>query len=126
MSVGDPRQRPFPISQETFILHVAVGVRPLSPTPKARTGSSLSHVQQGPGTQSSPDQSACLLPRFLNVEDDQIFSHTWSLSSDRTEKYRRSKGHGEVLTRQYLAAFPDAFSDANSSCGCMNYPLYIQ
>ena len=52
---------------------------------------------------------------LLNVKDDQIFSHVWSPSSDRTEKHRGVEGRGEFLTRQFLgvslAASPDAFSE---------------
>lgn len=82
--------------------HFAHGHRSQAPSPttKARTRSSLSHRQQGVGTQSSTDESDGLFLGFLNVEDDQILSHIWIPSSDRTEKYRGGESCGEAFTRQ--------------------------
>lgn len=73
----------------------------LSPTIKAGTRSSLSHGMQGVDIQSSIDESDGLCLGFLNVQDDQIFGHIRSPSSDRTEKYRGGKGRGEFLTRKF-------------------------
>ena len=56
---GDSRQKFLLISGEALVFQVVGGVRPLSPTTKARTRSSLSHGQGGVGIQSMMNQMVC-------------------------------------------------------------------